>query len=431
MWEAQAPTFFLLFFSCFYANLSLMRPKNKKVICAMSGGVDSLVAAALLKKQGYDVVGVFMLMYQGSKSQNAEKIAAKLDIPFHVLDVRKEFKKRVIDYFIKEYKRGRTPNPCVECNRWIKFRFLLEKALALKADYIATGHYARIKFVNSKQIRYSLITAKDKSKDQSYFLWTLTQSRLKRILFPIGDHTKGEVRMMAKKWDLPVFKKRESQEICFVATTVKEFLKKALPAEVPLSGTKAGPIITVNNKKVGEHEGLAFYTIGQRKGIKIGGIGPASTRQPSLGGPASTRQPSLGGPASTRQPSLGGPASTRQPSLGGPFYVVDKDFKNNSLIVAKSEHAPELYKREMKVKNVNWISNKPKFPLKCQVKIRYLTPSASCTIYGASGRLLHNRRTRQNIKYKVQFSTPQRAITPGQSAVFYLRNEILGGGIII
>lgn len=352
-----------------------------RVICAMSGGVDSSIAAAILKRKGYDVVGVFMKFWaprqaRGKQLENkccsaeaqadARKVAAKLNIPLYTLNFEKEFKKRVVDYFVEEHKRGQTPNPCVECNRWIKFKFLMEKALGLKADYIATGHYARIKDGR-------LFVARDKQKDQSYFLWTLIQKQLKKILFPIGNYTKKEVRAMAQKWDLLVFEKRESQEICFIYTSVEEFLKKQIK-------TKKGPIITIKGEKVGEHEGLAFYTIGQRKGIKIGGIGP--------------------------------------------FYVVDKDFKNNALIVAKSEHAPELYKKEMMVEKVNWISGppagkKPKLPLRCEVKIRYLHPAVSATIYQLP-----------NTRYKIQFTKPQRAITPGQSAVFYKQNEVLGGGII-
>lgn len=340
----------------------------------MSGGVDSSIAAAILKKKGYEVVGVFMKFWKepGRSKENkccsaeaqadARKVAAKLDIPFYTLNFEKEFKKRVVDYLVREYKEGRTPNPCIECNRWIKFKFLMEKAVKLKADYISTGHYARIE-------KGKLLTAKDKQKDQSYFLWTLTQKQLKRTLFPIGDYTKNQVRAMAKKWDLPVFEKRESQEICFISTNLCEFLQKRI-------GVNKGSIITTKGEKVGEHQGLAYYTLGQRKGIKIGGIGP--------------------------------------------FYVVNKDFKNNALIVAKSEHAPELYKKEMVVEKVNWISEKkPKLPLRCKVKIRYLHPSVPGTAKRA-GQVL-----------KVMFNRPQRAVTAGQSAVFYKRNKVLGGGVIM
>lgn len=360
----------------------------------MSGGVDSSVATALLKKQGYDVIGVFMRFWYPETSQinpdqnpnlyrnenrccsaeawsDAQRVASQLKIPFYTLNVEKEFKKRVVDYFIEEYRKGRTPNPCVECNRWIKFRFLIEKALTLGADYVATGHYARLRreTPNPKSEILKLLTAKDKQKDQSYFLWTLTQDQLKRILFPVGNYTKKEVREMAKKWNLPIYKKRESQEICFLDADLRGFLKTRINAE-------RGSIITVDGQKVGEHEGLAFYTIGQRKGIKIGGIGP--------------------------------------------FYVVGKDFKKNALIVAKSEQAPELYKKEMIVRKVNWISGKePKLPLRCRVKIRYLHPASPAIIYKT-----------KDTRYKVYFDKKQRAITPGQSAVFYKRNEVLGGGII-
>ena len=222
------------------------------------------------------------------------------------------------------------------------------------------------------------MVAKDKTKDQSYFLWTLNQKQLKKTSFPIGEYTKSQVRAMAKKWDLPAYEKKESQEICFIPDSdINKFLKKRI-------GVERGMIITTKGEKVGEHEGLAYYTIGQRKGIKIGGIGPAS------------------------------------PSLGGPFYVVDKDFKKNALIVAQSDFNEALYKKEMKVKSVNWINEPSKFPVKCSVKIRYLTKAMPATIYEL-------RAT----KYQIRFSAPQRAVTPGQSAVFYKGNEVLGGGVIM
>jgi tRNA-specific 2-thiouridylase len=349
-----------------------MPNKKFRIITATSGGVDSSIAAALLKKQGHDVVGLFLLMGNNQNPKDAKKIAKKLKIPLKILNVKKEFKKRVIDYFAREYKRGRTPNPCVECNKWIKFKFLFEQLKKFKADYIATGHYTRT-------AKGKLFKGKDEGKDQSYFLWTLTQKQLKKVLFPIGDYTKGQIRAMAKKWNLPVYEKRESQEICFLGDAdLRRFLKARIHAE-------RGPIITTDGEKIGEHEGLTYYTIGQRKGIKIGGIGP--------------------------------------------FYVVDKDFKKNALIVAQSDFNEALFKKEFTVSKANWISKPSKFPFKCNVKIRYLTPSVPCTIYKI-----------QATKYKIQFSAPQRAITPGQSAVFYSpsvalakegkRNQVLGGGII-
>jgi tRNA-specific 2-thiouridylase len=311
--------------------------QKSRVICAMSGGVDSSVSAAILKRNGYDVVGVFIIMNENSNPADAKEVAKKLNIPFEVLDEKREFRKRVVDYFINEYKKGRTPNPCVECNKWIKFRF----------PNMATGHYARVK--NGR-----LFVAKDKQKDQSYFLWTLKQNQLKRILFPIGDYTKKEVREMAKKWDLPVFNKKDSQNICFTVP------RQSFQA-------KAGLIITVDGKKVGEHKGLVFYTIGQRKGIKIGGTGP--------------------------------------------YYVIRKDFKDNILIVSKSEK--DLLSKEMTVKNINWISGKA-YAGKCKVKIRSTAPMVWAIVK----------------KNKVVFDKLQRAITSGQSAVFYQQNRVLGGGII-
>ena len=387
----------------------------------MSGGVDSSIAAAFLKKQGHDVVGIFMKFWResGTARENlccsaeakadARRIASKLNIPFYVLDVRKEFKKKVVDYLIEEYKKGNTPNPCVECNRWIKFKFLMDKALALKADYITTGHYVRsdpvgiLRDPRGTRIKNrKLLVAKDRNKDQSYFLWTLNQKQLKKTLFPVGDYTKTQIRAMAKKWDLPVYEKKESQEICFIPDRdLRGFLKKNLPAD-----EAGGTIITTKGEKVGEHEGLAYYTIGQRKGIKIGGIGPASTRQPSL---------------------------------GGPFYVVEKDFKKNALIVAQGDFDEALFKKEFTVSKTNWISkvNLPAgrhgFPLKCKVKIRYLTEAVPCTVSKIQNSKLNQnaRFANAGAKFKICFIKPQRAITPGQSAVFYKGNEVLGGGVIM
>ncbi|MBU3923041.1 tRNA 2-thiouridine(34) synthase MnmA [Patescibacteria group bacterium] len=336
---------------------------KKKVIVAMSGGVDSSVAAALLKQKGYDVVAVFMKFWKESKSINrccslesqtdARTIAKKLNIPFYIIDVRKEFKKRVVDYFISEYEKGKTPNPCIECNKFIKFNVLIKKALELKADFIATGHYARIK-------NNSLYIAKDKSKDQSYFLWVLKD--LNKILFPIGDYDKKEIRSLAKKFNLPVFEKKDSQEVCFINNSVEEFLNKRIKF-------KKGDII-FNKKVIGKHNGLHFYTIGQRKGIGIGGIGP--------------------------------------------FYVASKDFKKNELIVIKSDSDDSLFKKELKFSKSNWFIN-VKFPLKCKAKIRYLSKSVDCVVN----------------KDKVIFLKKQKAVTSGQSIVFYSNGRVLGGGVIM
>ena len=324
----------------------------------MSGGVDSSTATALLKERGYDVVGVFILMHENGNPKDARRVAQKLKIPFKILNVKREFKKKVIDYLVREYKKGNTPNPCIECNKHIKFKFLFQEMNKLKADFIATGHYARNK--NGK-----LLIARDKQKDQSYFLWQLNQKQIAKIIFPIGDYTKEEIRQMAKKFKLPVFEKKDSQEICFIDTCIEDFLRKYIKPQ-------KGPIITTEGRKIGEHEGLEFYTIGQRKGIKVGGIGP--------------------------------------------FYVVQKDFKNNALIVSNSQK--DLLQKEMIVKKINWISGKL-FSGKCRVKIRSMAQIVSCRIFKI-----------QNSKFKIKFLKPQRAITSGQSAVLYKNNQILGGGII-
>lgn len=331
----------------------------KKVIIAMSGGVDSSVGAALLKKQGYEVVGVFLNLGQSFDKKRAQQVAKKLAIPFYAFDLRKEFKSKIVDYFLKNYKIGLTPNPCVVCNKEIKFGFLFEKLKALGADYIATGHYARL-------VRGILLQAKDKEKDQSYFLWKLNQKILKKTLFPIGDYTKTEIKKLARKFKLPVLDIPESQEICFIQTSTADFLKKHIKP-------KPGSIIDLNERVLGQHQGLWFYTIGQRKRIEL-------------------------------------------PS--GPFYVVDKNIKRNALIISRNEK--DLYKKELIAKNINWIPKKePKFPLKVMAKIRYRHDSAPAMI------------TKEKNKIKVVFSRPQRAITPGQSVVFYRNQEVLGGGIII
>jgi len=360
-----------------------MRKAKEKVICAMSGGVDSSVAAALLKRAGFDVTGVFMRLSDLPKfkegEKRAEKVAKILGIPFLSLDLRKEFKKRVVDLFLKEYKKGFTPNPCVVCNKEIKFGILLEKALELGADYVATGHYARKQKIEyrKQKIEYRLLRGKDKEKDQSYFLWMLNQDQLKRILFPVGNYTKSQVRQLAKKFKLPVLSIPESQEICFVQPAVEDFLTRYLKS-------KLGKIVDTQGKVVSEHQGLWFYTIGQRKRIGL---------------------------------------------AGGPHYVLDKDLKKNNLIVTKKEK--DLYKKELKVKEVHWISGKaPKLLLKVKAKIRYRHQPASATISKSSKSKVLN----------LKFDKSQRAITPGQSVVFYSPTEVstkvgkgqelLGGGII-
>ena len=348
----------------------------------MSGGVDSSVAAAILKKQGYDVVGVFMKLWSDKASEGkleniccsveaataARAVANQLKIPFYVVNLEKEFKKAVVDYYIKEYESGRTPNPCVICNRDIKGEILMHKALEMEADFLATGHYARIK---KEKKEYQLLKSVDENKDQTYFLWTLKQKHLAKLLFPIGDYTKPEVRQMAKKWHLPTAERKESQGICFIPDRdVCGFLRRHARKL-----TEPGPIYEMGGKKIGIHNGLINYTIGQRERLNIGG--PRS------------------------------------------YYVVELKKGDNSLIVGDEK---DLYHRELIASNLNWI--RPISPeqiklLKLGGRIRYGHPIESCQVSVIS-----------NDKVKVIFDKPQRAITPGQSIVFYNKNEVLGGGVI-
>lgn len=341
------------------------KEKNKKIAVAMSGGIDSSVAAALLSFfsniYSFEVVGIFMRnkYFSEKAEERARKVAKVLDIPFYVLNLEKEFKKRIISRFLKESKKGLTPNPCVICNKEIKFGLILEKAFKIGADCLATGHYAQIK--NNR-----LLMAKDKEKDQSYFLWQLGPKQLKRVFFPLAGYKRKEVEKLAKKFKLPFKGIKKSQEICFVSGTTESFLKRRLK-------TKVGKIIDIKGKVLGQHQGLWFYTIGQRKGIKL---------------------------------------------PGGPYFVLDKDLKNNFLIVTKNEK--DLLRKALTAKNINWISGKePKFPLKVSAKIRYRSQAINATV----------RKTR-NAKYEIVFNKPQRAVTAGQSVVFYKNRELLGGGII-
>ncbi|MEK7659137.1 MAG: tRNA 2-thiouridine(34) synthase MnmA [Patescibacteria group bacterium] len=361
-----------------------MSKKNEKktIFVAMSGGVDSSVAAALMKKQGYNVTGVFMRPWQPISQgrtldelndstldyclwrqdrEDALRVAAKLDIPLLTWDFSKEYRKYVADYMIRGYQRGITPNPDVMCNKFIKFGVFLDKALELGADYIATGHYVRK--VNNK-----LFKARDLNKDQSYFLYTLTQKQLKYCLFPIGNWNKNEVRQMAKKSGLSNWAKPDSQGVCFVGSLkVSEFLKKWIE---PLKGS----VLRKSDEKIlGEHDGAWLYTIGQRHGLNL--------------------------------------------SAGKPYYVVDKDFKNNVLYV---EERLEIKNQELGIMDFNWINQKEKLPLDCKVKTRYRQKDLNCAI-------VKNDFDKALVKIK-ENNTP---VAPGQSAVFYKGNELLGGGIIL
>jgi len=360
--------------------------KKERVVVAMSGGVDSSVAAALLKQQGYEVIGVtmcFNLPDSATKKptccglkgiEDARRVAYKLGIKHYVLNFGKILKEKIIDDFCREYLKGKTPNPCVRCNQYIKFDALLKKALSLDAKFLATGHYARrIK----KNQNYLLKKAKDKKKDQSYFLYRLNQKQLKNILFPLGEYTKEEVRRIARDFALPVADKIASQEICFLPDAdYRSFLKKYVSAEGgSASGGKTqikpGPILDKGGNVLGQHKGVAFYTIGQREGLGL--------------------------------------------ARGYPLYVIKINPKNNSITVGKKE---DVYADEFSVKDAHSVLMTFKKKVALRVRIRYNHLEAPAKVMF----LKH--------KIKIKFKEPQFAVTPGQSAVFYDKDTVLGGGII-
>ncbi len=323
--------------------MSRAENKSKKVIVGMSGGVDSSVAAALLQDQGYQVIGVFMHFWHDTSDKDqavdmhienkccsreaeegARKVAQKLGIKFYSINVSKEFKKAVVDYFLREYDQGRTPNPCIECNRSIKFGVMIEKALAMGADFVATGHYVKKRKVKNEKemVIYKLQKAKDESKDQSYFLYTLNQKKIKHCLFPIGDYKKKDIRVLAKKYGFEIHDRKESQEICFIqGKHYGEFLRKYLKLIT-------GKIVDQSGNVLGEHKGLPLYTIGQRRDIGIGGTGP--------------------------------------------YFVIGMNRQKNQLIVSNQKDDQNLLAKKFVVEKMIWISGKiPELPLKIKAKIRY------------------------------------------------------------
>jgi tRNA-uridine 2-sulfurtransferase len=350
-----------------------------KVVVAMSGGVDSSVAAALLKEQGYEVIGMMMRLWSepGKEDSNrcctpdsmgqARRVAAKLDIPFYVVDAKEVFRSTVVQYFLDGYARGETPNPCLVCNRQIRWTFLLDHALALGADHMATGHYVRVR---KAEDGYQLLRAVDRNKDQSYVLHVLTQDKLARALFPVGDYSKPEIRQIAEKYGLPTASRKDSQDLCFLAgEDYRNFLQRNATGLL-----QPGRIVTRAGQSIGEHTGLANYTIGQRKGLGV--ASPV------------------------------------------PLYVLGKNALTNTLVVGTQE---ELGSRELTARDVNWVSGKaPEDPFRAEVKIRYTAKEAWAWITPTG-----------NEQVNVQFDAPQRDITSGQAAVFFDGDRLLGGGIIL
>ncbi|MDD5006274.1 MAG: tRNA 2-thiouridine(34) synthase MnmA [Candidatus Omnitrophica bacterium] len=364
----------------FKQDFNLTKKTNKRVLVAMSGGVDSSVAAFLLKKQGYDVIGVTMCFgLEDSKTkrpsccsisgiEDAKRVAEQLEIPHYTLSFGKLLKEKVIDEFVKEYLSGRTPNPCVRCNQYLKFGALMKKAKELNCDYLATGHYA--KMAKDRSGRFFLKAAKDAKKDQTYFLFRMPKDKMGGILFPLGNLTKAEVRKIARENKLRVADKPGSQEICFVPNNdYRDFIRQRLDGKT----LKPGPIIDTQGNIIGKHKGICFYTIGQREGLGI--------------------------------------------ALGYRAYVIKIDARKNTIIVGRED---ELYSGGLIAADLSFIGmDFPKKSMSAQVKIRYNHKSASCRIIPLNKNQL-----------KVEFLKPQRAVAPGQSAVFYDKGIVLGGGII-
>ncbi len=357
--------------------MNIKANKDTRVVIGMSGGVDSSVAALLLKQQGYDVIGVFMKNWDDTDEdghctadldyQDVRAVCDQIGIPYYTVNFEKEYWDKVFTYFLDEYSLGRTPNPDVMCNKEIKFKAFLNKALELEADYLATGHYAQIK----REDQLSLIRGADRNKDQSYFLYTLSQEQLKKVLFPIGHLTKAEVRAIAADFNLVTATKKDSTGICFIGERdFKAFLQQYLPAQ-------PGTMVDVDTgQKLGKHDGLMYYTLGQRKGLGIGGE-------------------------------------------GDPWFVASKDLATNTLLVAQGHDHPALLSRGLIATDPSWINDEaPEKRFSCTAKFRYRQADQAVEVIVKDNGL------------EVIFQNPQRAITPGQAVVFYDGEICLGGATI-
>ena len=383
--------------------------RNRRVFVGMSGGVDSSVSAALLQKEGYEVTGVFIKTWSPDwlpctwreERRDAMRVAAKLKIPLLTLDLEKEYKGKVVDYMIAEYRAGRVPNPDGMCNKVIKFGGFFDFAINNGADFVATGHYAgvskeqRIPFSahgkrgefatkitsnSPKSIVTRLMTSADKLKDQTYFLWMLTQRELSKTLFPIGNLQKSEVRKLAKKFGLPNAEKKDSQGLCFMGKiVVKDFLKHYIKE-------KPGKVLNEDGDVIGEHEGVTFYTIGQRHGFSINSKTPEDL----------------------------------------PWFVISKDIKKNTITVSHEKISEQNNARELFIENINWCEGMaPNLSKKYSARIRYRQPLQTCQLY------LEVEPPSKNRVYRVVFNKPQESIAPGQSVVVYDKNVCLGGGVIL
>ena len=352
-----------------------------RIVVGMSGGVDSAVSALLLKRAGHDVIGVFMKNWEEKDDegvctatadwQDVQECCEKIDIPYYSVNFAKEYRERVFSLFLDEYRKGRTPNPDVLCNREIKFKAFLDFAMKLGAERLATGHFCRLR---EEADGVKLLRGVDANKDQSYFLYMLTQPPLRKAVFPVGGLTKGEVRALAEEAGLPVAKKRDSTGVCFIGERdFKPFLQGFLPAQ-------PGPIVTETGETLGRHDGLMYYTLGQRRGLGIGG-------------------------------QKGGD--------GGRWFVIEKDLENNRLVVAQGEDSPKLYTTRCRASQATWIAGgAPAASFDCTAKYRYRQPDQRVHVeVGEGGELL------------VTAYEPQRAVTPGQSVVLYDGEVCLGGAI--